>query len=459
MREFDVVVIGSGPGGYVAAIRSAQKGLQTACIDKNPNLGGTCLNIGCIPSKSLLQSSEIYYQMKHHSAPHGIIGEFKLDFAQMMKRKEGVVSQFNGGIAALFKKNKVTFIQGTASFKDSTTLLVNDEEIKAKNIILATGSEPTPLPFLPFDEKRILSSTGALSLDQIPEKLVVIGAGVIGVELGSVYARLGSKVTFVEFLDRICPTLDRSFSLRFQKILEKQNLEFMLSSKVVSAEKKKSEILLAIEDNEGKKTLSATHVLVCVGRRPYTEGLKLEKANIDTSPQGFIPINKRFQTSVPHIFAIGDLVDGPMLAHKASEEGLVVADSIAGVEGHISYFSIPSVIYTHPEVAGVGLTEEEAIDRSIPIKIGEFPLFANSRAGCMGEKDGVVKLIADEKSNQLLGMHIIAPHAGELIHEGVLALEKRATVGEIANSSHAHPTLAEAIKEAALALIGKPIHF
>ncbi len=453
--SFDVVIIGSGPGGYIAAIRAAQLGLKTACVEKEKVLGGTCLNIGCIPSKCLLQSSEIYDQILRVGKTHGIEATPKINFSQMMKRKEEVVSGFNMGIEGLFKKNKVTHIRGTATFKDSYTLSVDGKNYTAKNFILATGSESTPLSFLPFDEERVLSSTGALALKEVPKKMIVIGAGIIGVELGSVYSRLGSEVHFIEFLDKICPTLDDAISKALEQVLTKQGLTFQLSSKVLSAEVAPSEVKLSIE---GGETLSADRVLVSVGRRPYTQGLGLESAQIVPDKRGFIPIDDNFRTSQPHIYAIGDIVDGPMLAHKASEEGYAAAEIIAGQSPYIEYIAIPSVVYTHPEVGAVGLTEAEAKRMGLSIKIGKFPLKANSRARCSGDDFGFVKMIADAKTGVLLGVHIISAHAGELIAEATLALEKRATAADLARTCHAHPTLSESLKEAALALISKPIH-
>jgi len=458
VETYDVVVIGAGPGGYVAAIRAAQNGLNVACIEKNPELGGTCLNVGCIPSKSLLQSSELYAHMRDHGADHGINADLKIDFSQMMGRKERVVSTFNQGIKGLFRKNKVTTIAGHAQFIDPHTLQVGDQHVSARHIIIATGSEPTPLPFLPFDEQKIISSTGALALSAVPESLIVVGAGVIGVELGSVYARLGAKVHFIEFMDRICPTLDTQISKEFQKILEKQGLTFDLSTKVTAGEVTDSGVELTVEKEGSAGSLTANIALIAVGRRPFVDGLALDKAQITLNAQKQIPVNPSFQTAQPHIFAIGDVIDGPMLAHKASDEGVAVADLIAGKTPHINYAAIPNVVYTYPEVASVGLTEQEAKEMGLPIKTGLFSLKANSRAGCMGETDGLVKLIAHEATHHLLGMHIIAPHAGELIHEGVMALQTRSTVHTMATASHAHPTLAEAIKEAAHAIFEKPIH-
>lgn len=458
-ESYDVIVIGSGPGGYVAAIRAAQLGLKTACVEKDPTLGGTCLNVGCIPSKSLLQSSELYAQIKHHSQEHGIQASASLDFAQMMKRKNQVVSGFNQGIQGLFKKNKITHIPGKATFTSETTISVEGQEVTGKHFILATGSEPTPLPFLPFDEKKVLSSTGALALETIPQKMVVVGAGVIGVELGSVYSRLGSEVIFVEFLDQICGTLDASLSKGLEQILTKQGLTFELSTKVVSAEVTDKGVTLTVEKPDKSTTQIAGDVaLVSIGRRPYTDGLGLDKIGIKTDQRGFVPIDANFRTSHPHIYAIGDLVDGPMLAHKASEEGVAAVELIAGMQPHIEYIAIPSVVYTHPEVGSVGLAEAEAKAMNLSFKTAQFPLKANSRARCSGEDEGFVKILADSRTDVILGVHILSAHAGELIAEATLALEKRVTAKELGQVCHAHPTLSEALKEAALAISKSAIH-
>ncbi len=453
--NYDLIVIGSGPGGYVAAIRAAQLGMKVACIDERKELGGTCLNVGCIPSKALLHSSEFFWKMTHEAQELGIeAASPTFSLTQMMNRKTKIVSSFNAGIEALFKKNKITFYPGRASIVSPTQIQVSGETLTAKNIIIATGSTPTALPFLPFDEKRIVSSTGALSLSKVPPRLAIIGAGVIGVELGSVYARLGSKVTFLEFMDRICPTLDTALSSELQKLLTKQGMTFHLSTKVTGADLNPSDITL--------RTESATHtadvVLVAVGRKPNTSGLNLAQIGITLTPQGTIPINDRFQTTHPHIYAIGDVVDGPMLAHKASEEGVAAAELIAGLSPRVHYIAIPSVVYTSPEVASVGLTEQEAQKLCYTPKTGQFPFKVNSRAKCTGEEDGFVKIVADAATDKLLGVHIIGAHASELIAEGCLALQNNLTATQLAHTPHAHPTLSEAIKEAALALHGRAIH-
>lgn len=455
---FDVAVIGGGPGGYVAAIRAAQLGLKVCCIEERKELGGTCLNVGCIPSKALLHSSELYWKMNHEAASQGLVfSNLSYDFSQMMKRKNEIVQGFVKGIDALFKKNQIERIQGKAQFKSPQEIEVADKIITAKHIILATGSEPISLPFLAFDEKRVVSSTGALSFDKVPKKLLVIGAGVIGVELGSVYSRLGSEVVFLEFLDRICPAFDRAISNAFQKILTSQGLVFHLSHKVLKADLG-STLSVTAQGPNGEATFGADAILVCVGRRPYTKGLGLEAAGIQTDAKGFIPIDASFRTRQPHIFALGDLVEGPMLAHKASEEGIAVAELIAGERPHLDYLSIPSVAYTYPEVASVGLTEEDAKAKNLSIKIGQFPFKANSRARCTGEDEGFVKVLCDATTKKLLGVHILGPHASELIAEAVLAIQMKATALQLADTPHAHPTLSETLKEAAMAAVKNPIH-
>ncbi len=453
--KYDVIVIGSGPGGYVAAIRAAQLGLTVASIDKRKELGGTCLNVGCIPSKALLHATELYWKMEHQAQEFGLKAtSCTYSLEKIMERKQKIVTSFNEGIRALFKKNKITFFQGSAKLLSPTKVQVAGEVIEGENIILATGSEPTPLPFLPFDEKQILSSTGALSLDHVPKKLLVIGAGVIGVELGSVYSRLGSQVEFVEFLDRICPTLDTSLSSEFEKILTKQGMRFRLSTKVLSAEITPDQITLRTSSEQ----LTGDTTLIAVGRRPFTQNLGLEAVGITLTPQGAVPIDHRFRTVVPTIYAIGDIVDGPMLAHKASEEGVAVAEIIAGQNPVLNYLAIPNVIYTSPEVAAVGLTEEEAKKLNLTIKTGLFPFKVNSRAKCTGEEEGFVKIIADSTTDTILGIHILGAHASELIAAASLAIQNKLTTLQLAHTPHAHPTLSEALKEAALALHQRAIH-
>jgi dihydrolipoamide dehydrogenase len=457
IEKFDVVVIGSGPGGYVAAIRAAQLGFKTACVEKK-ELGGTCLNVGCIPSKALLHSSEKYAECMQ-SARHGIYMEnLRADFSVMMTRKNAIVSSFREGIGALFKKNRITHFAATASLLSSTRVALSPqkEEIEAKYIILASGSEPAQLPFLPFDEKRIVSSTGALSLGAVPKRLVVVGAGIIGVELGSVYKRLGSDVLFVEFMDRICPTLDASLSNELHAQLLKQGMRFHLSSKVTGAQMTQREISLTISHPD--QTVTADVVLVSIGRRATTSALNLDRVGITLSSQGTIPINGSFQTTQPNIYAIGDCVDGVMLAHKAEEEGVAVAEIIAGQTPRICYAAIPNVVYTHPEVASVGLTDLQIEQFALEAKTGLFPFKINSRARCTGEESGFVKLYAEKNTGKILGVHIIGAHASELIAEGVLAIQKQLCLSDIIHTPHAHPTLCEAIKEAALDAEKRAIH-
>lgn len=462
-HQFDVAVIGSGPGGYVAAIRAAQLGMKVACIDKNPALGGTCLNVGCIPSKTLLHSTELFYKLLHEGEQLGLQAEKLIfNFDQMMQRKQKIVTGFNEGIKFLFQKNKITSFVGEASFISSTTLSVKETTstmLTCRSTILATGSEPIPLPFLPFDEKRVLSSTGALALKRVPKKLVVVGAGIIGVELGSVYSRLGSDVTFVEFLDHICPTLDGSLSKALLESLTKQGMKFHLSSRVVSAQNTEQGVTLNVEKaDKSQMQFTADAVLVSIGRRPNTKNLGLEKVGITPTQQGFIPIDGQFRTRTPNIYAIGDIVDGPMLAHKASEEGVAVAEILAGERPTVSYMAIPSVVYTNPEVASVGMTEEETKKFGLNVKTGIFPFSVNSRARCTHEEEGFVKILADSATDRLLGIHIIGAHASELIAEATLAMQKKLTALDLAHTPHAHPTLSESLKEAALAVHRRAIH-
>lgn len=462
-HEYDVAVIGSGPGGYVAAIRAAQLGLKTVCIEKNKTFGGTCLNIGCIPSKTLLQSTEYYDWLLHESKELGITAKDpSIDFGQIMQRKLKVVEGLVTGVAGLFKRNNIFSVNGAARLKSPNQIEVyngnSKTTVEADHIILATGSEPIPLPFLPFNETNVVSSEGALSLPKIPKKLLVIGAGVIGVEIGSVYKRLGSDVTFVEMMDTICPGMDATLCKSLQRILEKQGLVFHLSSQVVKGDIGKETVTLSVKKGDETLNLNGDVVLVAVGRKPYSDGLGLADIGVKTTKKGLVEIDGNFHTSVENIFAIGDLIEGPMLAHKASEEGTAAAEIIAGLHPRVNYMAIPSVIYTHPEVASLGMTEKEARDIGFNLKIGISYFKGNPRARCSGYTEGFVKVIGEESTGKLVGMHIIGAHASEMIGEGVLAIEKEATLETVANASHAHPTLCEAIKEAAQAALGRAIH-
>lgn len=458
--DFDVVIIGAGPGGYVAAIKAGQLGLKTALIEKDSYLGGTCLNIGCIPSKSLLQSSEHFYHAVHQFSKHGIeFDGLKCNFAEMQKRKEGVVSSFRQGLDGLMKKNKITIFHGLASFQDSHTILIDgSKSITFKDAVISTGSVPMELPFLPFDEKLVLSSTGALALDYIPKKLGIVGAGVIGVELGSVYSRLGSAVTIIEFLDRITPTCDLEVSKSFQKILEEQGLSFHLQSKVLSAEKKQNSVLVCYERNAQNFNEEFDHLLVCVGRKPNTAGLSLQSIGVQLDAKGFIPVNDLYQTVKSNIYAIGDVIGQPMLAHKASDEGIAVISHLANIPVKVQMIAIPNVIYTDPEVASCGLTEEEAKELNLPFKTTKFPMKANSRAKASMMDQGFVKLIVHEKGF-LIGAHICAAHAGELIEPLIVFIDQKIPIKNYEHIPHAHPTLIEAVKEAVLAILFKSIHF
>jgi dihydrolipoyl dehydrogenase len=463
-EQFDLIVIGAGPGGYVAAIRAAQLGMKVACVEKDKTLGGTCLNVGCIPSKALLESSELYAQAQHKLSEHGInLKGLSLDLKKFMERKDQVVKQLTGGVGLLFKKNKIPHIMGTASLHADKSVTVTQgkdaQQLKAKNILVATGSIPISLPNIAIDNTRIVDSTGALFLSEVPKKLIVIGGGYIGLELGSVYLRLGSEVTVLEALDRIVPGMDKELGKSFQRVLEKQGMKFQLSTKVKKASVKKNTVEVSIEDSSGKDaTLSADVVLVAVGRKPYTEGLGLKEAGVQTDEKGRIVVDKKFQTSLAGVYAIGDVIAGPMLAHKASEEGIAIVETLAGQAGQVNYHALPSVVYTWPEVASVGLTEEQAQEQKIEYKAFKFPFLANGRAIAMGEKDGFVKLIADKKTDRILGAHILGPRASDLIAELVLGMEFGTSAEDIARSFHAHPTLAEAVKEAALGLGTGTIH-
>ncbi|EMD31231.1 hypothetical protein CERSUDRAFT_89245 [Gelatoporia subvermispora B] len=469
-EPYDAVIIGGGPGGYVAAIKAAQHGLKTACIEKRGSLGGTCLNVGCIPSKAMLNNSHIYHQTKHDLAKRGIeVSDVSLNLPQMLKAKQDSVTALTKGVEHLFKQNKVDYIKGTASFVSPTKLSVqlNDggsTEIDAKNIIIATGSEVAPFPggAIQIDEEQIVSSTGALELKQVPEKMVVIGGGIIGLEMGSVWSRLGAQVTVVEFLGGIGGVgIDEEIAKQFQRILGKQGLKFMLNTKVLSAEKRDGKVYVKTEAAKGGKedTLEADVVLVSVGRRPVTEGLNLDKVGVEVDPKGRIVVDSQFNTTAQGIKCIGDATFGPMLAHKAEEEGIAAVELIKTGHGHVNYHAIPSVVYTHPEVAWVGKTEQELKAAGVQYKIGKFPFSANSRAKTNVDSEGQVKFIVEKETDKVLGVHIIGPNAGEMIAEAVLAIEYGASAEDIARTCHAHPTLSEAFKEAAMASYDKPIHF
>ncbi|XP_043461126.1 dihydrolipoyl dehydrogenase, mitochondrial [Leptopilina heterotoma] len=470
--DADLVVIGAGPGGYVAAIKAAQLGMKTVCVEKNPTLGGTCLNVGCIPSKSLLNNSH-YYHMAHSGDLNQrgvIVDNVKLDLDKLLQQKDNVVKALTGGIAGLFKKNKVEWVKGHGKItgKNQVSALNSDGSvgttINAKNILIATGSEVTPFAGIDIDEKTVVSSTGALSLNPVPKRLIVIGAGVIGLELGSVWQRLGSEVTAVEFMSTIGGAgIDGEVSKTLQKVLTKQGVNFKLGTKVTGASKSGGEIQVTVEevkDPSKKETLGCDVLLVCVGRRPYTENLGLEEMGIERDEKGRVPVNNRFQTVVPNIFAIGDCIHGPMLAHKAEDEGIITVEGIAGGAVHIDYNCVPSVVYTHPEVGWVGKTEEDLKKEGIDYKVGKFPFMANSRAKTNLETEGFVKVLADNSSDKILGVHMIGPVAGELINEAVLAMEYGASAEDVARVCHAHPTCSEALREAHLAAyFGKPINF
>ena len=459
VKKFDLVVIGAGPGGYVAAIRAAQLGMKVACVEKEKTLGGTCLNIGCIPSKALLESSEKYAQTAKELTDHGIdVQGLSLDLKRFMDRKDQIVKRLTGGVALLFKKNKIETLSGTARIQKDRTVMVGNDKLSAPHIILATGSVPAALPGFPVDNESIVDSTGALSLQRIPKKMIVIGGGYIGLEMGSVYSRLGSEVVVLEALDRIVPTMDLELGQAFQKILEKQGIQFRLSAKVKKGEIRAPSVEVTFETHGKEEKIVGDVILVAVGRRPCTEGLGLKEAEIQMNPKGFIEVNEKLETTLPGVYAVGDCIRGPMLAHKASEEGIAVVERIAGQAGHVNYHAIPSVVYTWPEVASVGITEEEAKMQGIDYKAFKFPFFANGRALSMGFREGFVKLIADKQTDRLLGAHIIGPRASDMIAEMVLAIEFSASAEDIARTCHAHPTLAEAIKEAALGLGSGPIH-
>jgi dihydrolipoamide dehydrogenase len=464
-NSFDVVIIGGGPGGYVAAIRAAQLGLKVACVEKRGSLGGTCLNVGCIPSKALLTASHHYHACAHEFGAFGIkVGKVEMDVAGMLAHKDKVVSDNTKGIEFLFKKNKVTYMVGagtiTAPGQVKVTGKDGEKQVAAKHIVIATGSDVTPLPGVEIDETVIVSSTGALALPKTPKHMVVIGGGVIGLELGTVWGRLGAKVTVVEFLDRILPFNDAEVSKTMQRLLAKQGMEFKLGTKVTGIERKGAKATVTVEPAAGgaAEKIEADCVLVAIGRKPYTDGLGLDKVGVAMDKRGFVQVDGHFRTNVPGIYAIGDVVGGAMLAHKAEEEGVALAEILAGQHGHVNYEAIPAVVYTWPEVASVGKTEEQLKAEGVAYKAGKFPFTANGRARSMNEVDGFVKILADAATDRVLGAHIVGPNAGDLIAEIVLAMEFSAAAEDVARTCHAHPALAEAVKEACLAVDGRPLH-
>lgn len=465
-ENYDIVVIGGGPGGYVCAIRAAQLGLKVACVEKRGTLGGTCLNVGCIPSKALLHSSHLFEEADKHFDIHGIdINTPKVNLEKMMARKDKVVDSNVKGIEFLFKKNKVTYVKGAGEIVSATevkvALLDGDEEtLSAKNIVIATGSEVTPLPGVAIDEKQIVSSTGALELSSVPKKLVVIGAGVIGLELGSVWRRLGSEVTVIEYLDRILPGMDDELAKQTQRIFAKQGLNFKLGHKVTGAKTAKGGVKLSVEPSKGgdAEEIKADVVLVAIGRRPFITGLGLDKIGVELDDRGRVKTDEYFQTNIQGVFAIGDAIIGPMLAHKAEEDGVALAEMIAGEAGHVDYGKVPGVVYTWPEIAAVGKTEEQLKDEGVDYSVGKFPFTANGRAKAMESTEGFVKILEDKKTHRVVGCHIVGPAAGDLIAEVVLAMEYGASAEDIARTCHAHPALGESVKEAAMAADGRAIH-
>jgi len=462
--KFQAVVIGGGPGGYVCAIRLAQLGLKTACIESRGSLGGTCLNVGCIPSKSLLNLSEEFHNAQSLSNKGIEIGEVKLNLSKMMKNKDKAVTILTKGVEFLLKKNKVSYFKGTGSFKSKNDIVIKDNDnkeiiIQTENTIIATGSVPVSLPGIEIDEKVIVSSTGALKLEQVPKKMLVVGGGYIGLEMGSVWSRLGSEVHVVEFLDHITPGMDKEISSEFMKILKKQGINFHMQHKVEKIKKGKNNAIVSTSNEDGtKKDFECDVVLISVGRKPNTEGLNLQKIGVELDEKKRVKTDKNFKTNQNNIYAIGDVISGPMLAHKAEDEGIAVAENIAGQSGHVNYDTIPGVIYTSPEVASIGKTEEQLKDLKIKYKIGKFSFMANSRAKAIDDTEGFVKILADEKTDKVLGAHLIGPHAGELIGEIGIAMEFGASSEDIARTCHAHPTFSEAVKEAALSVDKRAIH-
>ena len=464
LDKFQAIVIGGGPGGYVCAIRLAQLGLKTACIESRGSLGGTCLNVGCIPSKSLLNLSDEFHKVQHLSNKGIEIGEVKLNLEKMMQSKDKAVTVLTKGVEFLLKKNKVTYFKGRGSFKSKNEITIKDEKdnetlIFGDKIVIATGSVPVSLPGIEFDEKMIVSSTGVLKLDQVPKKMVVVGGGYIGLEMGSVWSRLGTEVEVVEFLDHITPGMDKEISSEFMKVLRKQGIKFHMQHKVEKIKKDNSEAIVSTKDMNGTlKDFKTDVVLISVGRKPNTKGLDLEKVGVELDGKKRVKTNKNFQTNLDNVYAIGDVITGPMLAHKAEDEGVAVAEIIAGQSGHVNYDTIPGVIYTSPEVACIGKTEEQLKEQNIKYKIGKFSFMANSRAKAIDDAEGFVKILADEKTDKVLGAHLIGPHAGELIAEIGIAMEFGASSEDIARTCHAHPTFSEAVKEAALSVDKRAIH-
>ena len=463
-EKFQAVVIGGGPGGYVCAIRLAQLGLKTACIESRGSLGGTCLNVGCIPSKSLLNLSEEFHKVKNLSNKGIEIGDVKLNLSKMMKSKDKAVETLTKGVEFLLKKNKVTYYKGLGSFKSKNEILIKDDQnkeitISSEKTVIATGSLPSDLPGIKIDEKIIISSTGAIKLEKVPKKMIVVGGGYIGLEMGSVWSRLGSEVQVVEFLDHITPGMDKEISNEFMKILKKQGIKFNMQNKVQSIKKNNSGAVVSTIDKDGKKNnFECDIVLISVGRKPNTNGLNLEAVGVKLDEKKRIKTDKSFQTNIENIFAIGDVISGPMLAHKAEDEGIAVAENIVGQSGHVNYDTIPGVIYTAPEVASIGKTEEQLKELNVKYKIGKFSFMANSRAKAIDDAEGFVKILADETTDKVLGAHIIGPHAGELIAEIGVAMEFGASSEDIARTCHAHPTFSEAVKEAALSVDKRAIH-
>ena len=462
-EKFDVTVIGGGPGGYVCAIRLAQLGLKTACIESRGTLGGTCLNIGCIPSKSLLNLSENFHKAKNFKKIGIETGEIKLNLSKMMENKDKAVTTLTKGVEFLIKKNKISYFKGIGSFKSPSKISIvkdgKETTIITGKTIISTGSEPVSLPGIDFDEEKILSSTGALSISSLPKKMIVVGGGYIGLEMGSVWSRLGTEVQVIEFLEHITPGMDKEISNEFMKILKKQGIKFQLNTKVEKITKKNNGVIIETSNKNGDKNkLEADVVLISVGRKPFTNNLNLENIGVELDKTGRVKVNKNFETNIKNIYAIGDVIEGPMLAHKAEEEGIAVAELIAGQSGHVNYDVIPGVVYTSPEVASVGKTEEQLKEKGISYKIGKFPFAANSRAKAIDDPEGFVKILADSVTDKVLGVHIIGPHAGEMIAEMSVAMEFGASSEDIARTCHAHPTFSEAIKEAALSVDKRQIH-